>query len=62
MRLSAAIGARHRSRHGRDSCSETAGGIAMTQDKVEIILANANHQALDRAVVEFIVPEKGRRE
>lgn len=34
----------------------------MTQDKVEIILANANHQALDRAVVEFIVPEKGRRE
>jgi hypothetical protein len=31
-------------------------GLPAGPHKVEIILANANHQPLDRAVVEFVVP------
>jgi hypothetical protein len=31
-------------------------GLPSGPHKVEIILANANHQSLDRAVVEFVVP------
>jgi Family of unknown function (DUF6130) len=34
-------------------------GLPAGPHKVEIILANANHQLLDRAIVEFTVPEKG---
>jgi hypothetical protein len=33
-------------------------GLPAGPHKVEIILANANHQPLDRATVEFVVPEK----
>ncbi len=33
-------------------------GLPAGPHHVEIILADANHQALDRAVVEFVVPEK----
>jgi hypothetical protein len=32
-------------------------GLPAGPHKVEIILANANHQPLDRATVEFVVPE-----
>jgi Family of unknown function (DUF6130) len=32
-------------------------GLPAGPHKVQIILANANHQPLDRAVVEFVVPE-----
>src|ERR1700716_1125858 len=31
-------------------------GLPSGPHKVEIVLANANHQPLDRAVVEFVVP------
>ncbi|MES2601898.1 MAG: DUF6130 family protein [Pseudomonadota bacterium] len=34
-------------------------GLSPGPHKVELILANANHQKLDRAVVEFVVPETG---
>jgi Family of unknown function (DUF6130) len=34
-------------------------GLPAGPHKVEIILANANHQPLDRTAVEFVVPEKG---
>jgi hypothetical protein len=33
-------------------------GLPAGPHKVQIILANANHQPLDRATVEFVVPEK----
>jgi hypothetical protein len=33
-------------------------GLPTGPHKVEIILANANHQPLDHAVVEFAVPEQ----
>ena len=33
-------------------------GLPAGPHKVEVILANANHQPLDRAVVEFVVPEQ----
>ena len=33
-------------------------GLPAGPHKVEVILANANHQPLDRAVVEFVVPGK----
>jgi Family of unknown function (DUF6130) len=33
-------------------------GLPAGPHKVEVILANANHQPLDRAVVEFLVPAK----
>jgi hypothetical protein len=32
-------------------------GLPAGPHKVEIILANANHDPLDRATVEFVVPE-----
>ncbi len=32
-------------------------GLPAGPHKVEIILANANHHPLDRATVEFVVPE-----
>jgi hypothetical protein len=31
-------------------------GLPVGPHKVQIILANANHQPLDKAVVEFVVP------
>jgi hypothetical protein len=31
-------------------------GLPLGPHKVQIILANANHQPLDKAVVEFVVP------
>jgi hypothetical protein len=34
-------------------------GLSAGPHTVEIILANANHQLLDRATVEFVVPETG---
>jgi hypothetical protein len=34
-------------------------GLPAGPHKVELILANANHQALDRAVIEFTVPATG---
>ncbi|MGH6612551.1 DUF6130 family protein [Sphingomonas sp.] len=34
-------------------------GLPAGRHKVELILANANHQPLDRAVVEFTVPATG---
>jgi hypothetical protein len=33
-------------------------GLPAGPHKVQIILANANHQPLDQAVVEFVVPER----
>jgi hypothetical protein len=34
-------------------------GLPAGPHRVEIILANANHQPLDRAVVDFVVPDTG---
>ena len=34
-------------------------GLPAGKHSVEIILANANHQPLDRAVIDFVVPAKG---
>jgi len=34
-------------------------GLAAEPHKIQMILANANHQLLDQATVEFVIPERG---